>query len=87
MKQNAIEMVMVEKERAEFMVRDMKRNIPRCAFMSQCSEYRGQVQVLQFLGLIGNWEAEILNSDITTRENELAREERRKNLGTENENN
>ncbi len=81
-----VEMLLIEKDRAEFMIRRMREEIPRCTFMSKCSEYRGRIHVLSFLGLLESCEEEELSRAITAREHELALEERRKNLGTENEN-
>ena len=80
-----VEMLMIEKDRAEFMIRRMREEIPRCNFMSKCSEYRGQIHILSFLGLLEDWEEAELSRTITAREHELALGERRKNLGTENE--
>lgn len=81
-----IEMLLVEKDRPDFMIRNMRAEIPRCAFLSQCSEYRGQIHTLRFLGLMESWEESELSRAITAREHELALEERGRNLGTENEN-
>lgn len=81
-----VEMLLIEKDRVEFMIRRMHEDIPRCAFMSKCSEYRGRIHVLGFLGLLGSWEEDELSRVITAREHELALEERRKKFGTENEN-
>ena len=81
------EMVLVEKDRVETMIYVMRHAIPRCAFMSKLSEYRGRIHVLDCLGLLESCEEEELSRAITAREHELAREERRKNLGTENEDN
>lgn len=86
MVKNGVEMMLVETDRAEVLIKMLKKNIPRCGFLSACSEYRGQIQALQFLGILGDYEVDCLNTAITTRENELAMEERRKNIGTENEN-
>ena len=81
-----VEMLLIEKDRVEVMIRRMHEDIPRCAFLSKCSEYRGRIHVLGFLGLLESWEEDELSRAITAREHELALEERRKKLGTENEN-
>ncbi len=81
-----VEMLLIEKNRVEFMIRRMHEDISRCAFLSKCSEYRGRIHVLGFLGLLESWEEDELSRAITAREHELALEERRKKLGTENEN-
>ena len=81
-----VEMLLIEKNRVEFMIRRMHEDIPRCDFLSKCSEYRGRIHVLGFLGLLESWEEDELSRAITAREHELALEERRKKLGTENEN-
>lgn len=86
MKRNGIEMVLVERERTEVLIKMLHKNIPRCGFLSACNEYRGQIQALQFLGLMEDYEVDQLNTAIATRESELLLKERRKNLGTENEN-
>lgn len=81
-----VEMLLIEKNRVEFMIRRMHEDIPHCAFLSKCSEYRGRIHVLGFLGLLESWEEDELSRAITAREHELVLEERRKKLGTENEN-
>lgn len=85
MNKNSLEMLLIEKDRAEFMIRRMREEIPHCTFLSKCSEYRGQIRVLGFLGLLEGWEEDELSRAITTREHELALEEGRKGIGTENE--
>lgn len=85
MNKGSVEMLLVEKDRVGFMIRRMHEDIPRCAFMSKCSEYRGQIHILSFLGLLEDWEEAELSRTITAREHELALGERRKKLGTENE--
>lgn len=86
MNKSSVEMLLIEKDRVEFMIRRMHEDIPRCAFMSKCSEYRGRIHVLGFLRVLESWEEDELSRAITAREHELALEERRKKLGTENEN-
>ena len=48
MNKNSLEMLLIEKDRAEFMVRRMREEIPHCTFLSKCSEYRGQIRVWAF---------------------------------------
>lgn len=86
MKRNGIEMVLVERERAEVLIKLLNKNIPRCSCLSVCNEYRGQIDVLQYLGLLEDYEADQMNKSIKDREYELAMEERVRKLGTKNEN-